>query len=126
MVLADVPCSGLGVLRKKPEIRYKAPEALEGLPQIQGEILANVSTYVRPGGVLLYSTCTLRTQENEAVVQAFLASHPDFRLEAFRLPGPLGLGGGGAVHPLAPAAGDRRLLPGQTPKGGRPCLISSP
>lgn len=91
VVLADVPCSGLGVLRKKPEIRYKAPEALEGLPQIQGEILANVSTYVRPGGVLLYSTCTLRTQENEAVVQAFLASHPDFRLEAFRLPGPLGL-----------------------------------
>ena len=91
VVLADVPCSGLGVLRKKPEIRYKAPEALEGLPQIQGEILANVSTYVRPGGVLLYSTCTLRTQENEAVVQAFLASHPDFHLEAFRLPGPLGL-----------------------------------
>ena len=88
VVLADVPCSGLGVLRKKPEIRYKAPEALEGLPQIQGEILANVSTYVRPGGVLLYSTCTLRTQENEAVVQAFLASHPDFRLEVFRLPGP--------------------------------------
>ena len=49
VVLADVPCSGLGVLRKKPEIRYKAPEALEGLPQIQGEILANVSTYVRRG-----------------------------------------------------------------------------
>ena len=91
VVLADVPCSGLGVLRKKPEIRYKEPEALEGLPQIQEEILANVSTYVRPGGVLLYSTCTLRTQENEAVVQAFLASHPDFHLEAFRLPGPLGL-----------------------------------
>ena len=85
------PVPGWGSCGKKPEIRYKAPEALEGLPQIQGEILANVSTYVRPGGVLLYSTCTLRTQENEAVVQAFLASHPDFHLEAFRLPGPLGL-----------------------------------
>lgn len=90
-VLADVPCSGLGVLRKKPEIRYKDPKELEDLPQIQGEILANVAGYVRPGGVLLYSTCTLRREENEGVVQAFLAGHPDFHREAFRLPGPLGL-----------------------------------
>lgn len=90
-VLADVPCSGLGVLRKKPEIRYKDPKELEDLPQIQGEILANVAGYVRPGGVLLYSTCTLRREENEEVVQAFLAGHPEFHREAFRLPGPLGL-----------------------------------
>lgn len=90
-VLADVPCSGLGVLRKKPEIRYKDPKELEDLPQIQGEILANVAGYVRPGGVLLYSTCTLRREENEDVVQAFLAGHPEFHREAFRLPGPLGL-----------------------------------
>lgn len=90
-VLADVPCSGLGVLRKKPEIRYKDPKELEDLPQIQGEILANVAGYVRPGGVLLYSTCTLRREENEGVVQAFLAGHREFHREAFRLPGPLGL-----------------------------------
>lgn len=90
-VLADVPCSGLGVLRKKPEIRYKDPKELEDLPQIQGEILANVAGYVRPGGVLLYSTCTLRREENEEIVQAFLAGHPEFHREAFRLPGPLGL-----------------------------------
>ena len=90
-VLADVPCSGLGVLRKKPEIRYKDPKELEDLPQIQGEILANVAGYVRPGGVLLYSTCTLRREENEEVVQAFLAGHREFHREAFRLPGPLGL-----------------------------------
>lgn len=90
-VLADVPCSGLGVLRKKPEIRYKDPKELEDLPQIQGEILANVAGYVRPGGVLLYSTCTLRREENEEVVQAFLDGHREFHREAFRLPGPLGL-----------------------------------
>ena len=86
-----MPCSGLGVLRKKPEIRYKDPKELEDLPQIQGEILANVAGYVRPGGVLLYSTCTLRREENEEVVQAFLAGHREFHREAFRLPGPLGL-----------------------------------
>ena len=71
-VLADVPCSGLGVIRKKPEIRYKPQEELAGLPALQGEILDNVAHYVKPGGVLLYSTCTLRPQENETVVRAFL------------------------------------------------------
>lgn len=89
-VLADVPCSGLGVIRKKPEIRYKDPAELAGLPQIQGEILDNVCRYVRPGGVLLYSTCTLRICENEQVAQAFLDRHEDFVLEAFQVPGPLG------------------------------------
>ncbi|MDO4516926.1 MAG: 16S rRNA (cytosine(967)-C(5))-methyltransferase RsmB [Bacillota bacterium] len=89
-VIADVPCSGLGVIRKKPEIRYKAPEELAGLPRIQGEILDNVARYVRPGGVLLYSTCTLREEENEAVARAFLASHPAFAPEGFTLPGPIG------------------------------------
>lgn len=89
-VLADVPCSGLGVIRKKPEIRYKAPEGLQDLPAIQIRILNNICRYVRPGGVLLYSTCTLRKQENEDVVRAFLAEHPEFAPEAFSLPGPVG------------------------------------
>ena len=89
-VLADVPCSGLGVIRKKPEIRYKDPAELVGLPQIQGDILDNVSRYVKPGGVLLYSTCTLLQAENEGVVTAFLAKHPEYHLESFLLPGPLG------------------------------------
>ena len=89
-VLADVPCSGLGVIRKKPEIRYKDPAELAGLPQIQGDILDNVSRYVKPGGVLLYSTCTLLQAENEGVVTAFLAQHPEYHLESFLLPGPLG------------------------------------
>lgn len=90
VVLADVPCSGLGVIRKKPEIRYKDPAELAGLPQIQGDILDNVSRYVKPGGVLLYSTCTLLQAENEGVVTAFLAQHPEYHLESFLLPGPLG------------------------------------
>ena len=89
-VLADVPCSGLGVIRKKPEIRYKDPAELTDLPQIQGDILDNVSRYVKPGGVLLYSTCTLLQAENEDVVTAFLAKHPEYHLESFLLPGPLG------------------------------------
>ena len=89
-VIADVPCSGLGVIRKKPEIRYKTLEEVAGLPQIQTDILDNVSRYVRPGGVLLYATCTLRKEENEDVVQKFLADRPDFALESFTLPGPIG------------------------------------
>ena len=85
-VIADVPCSGLGIIRKKPDIRYKDPEALRGLPKVQRAILANCSRYVRPGGVLLYSTCTLLRRENEDVVQAFLAENPQFELEPFQLP----------------------------------------
>jgi len=85
-VLADVPCSGLGVIRKKPDIRYKDPKQLEALPSIQRQILDNVSTYVRPGGILIYSTCTVLRRENEAVVEWFLAGHPDFSLAPFKLP----------------------------------------
>ena len=85
-VITDVPCSGLGIIRKKPDIRYKDPEALKGLPKVQRAILDNCSRYVRPGGVLLYSTCTLLCRENEDVVNAFLADDPKFELEPFDLP----------------------------------------
>ena len=88
-VLCDVPCSGLGVIRKKPEIRYKDPEALKGLPAVQGAILANACRYVKPGGILLYSTCTILPEENEEVTAAFLAGRPDFVPEDFTLPGGL-------------------------------------
>ncbi|MGM9538796.1 MAG: 16S rRNA (cytosine(967)-C(5))-methyltransferase RsmB [Candidatus Onthomonas sp.] len=86
LVLADVPCSGLGIIRKKPDIRFKDPETLAQLPAIQREILSNVSRYVAPGGVLLYSTCTVLRRENQAVVEAFLSAHPDFAPEDFDLP----------------------------------------
>ncbi len=89
-VLADVPCSGLGVMRKKPEIRYKDPAEFDGLPTVQLAILNNVADYLRPGGVLLYSTCTLRKEENEDVVEQFLAQRSEFSLESFTLPGPCG------------------------------------
>ena len=90
LVVADVPCSGLGIIRKKPDIRYKDPGPLENLPAVQSAILDNVAGYVRPGGVLLYATCTLRERENGAVVRAFLKQHGDFVLEQFRLPEPIG------------------------------------
>jgi 16S rRNA (cytosine967-C5)-methyltransferase len=89
-VIADVPCSGLGVIRKKPEIRYKNQAELAGLPAVQLAILENVSHYLKPGGVLLYSTCTLLEQENEAVVTQFLQGHPEFQLVPFSLPDPIG------------------------------------
>ena len=87
LVLADVPCSGLGIIRKKPDIRYKDPKPLEGLPRVQKAILDNVCRYVKPGGVLLYATCTLLERENEDVVRAFLDKHKDFTLEGFQVPG---------------------------------------
>lgn len=90
LVIADVPCSGLGIIRKKPDIRYKDPKLLAGLPAIQKAILENVCAYVKPGGVLLYSTCTLLEQENEDVVRQFVNTHSEFTLEKFELPGPVG------------------------------------
>ena len=85
-VIADVPCSGLGIIRKKPDIRYKNLRELEALPELQGAILENQAKYVRPGGVLLYSTCTVLPRENEAVVSAFLECHREFQREALALP----------------------------------------
>ena len=86
-VLVDAPCSGLGIIRKKPDIRYKNLAETEKLPQLQLEILSNQARYVKPGGVLLYSTCTILRRENRQVVQAFLEHHPDFFLIPLELPG---------------------------------------
>ena len=97
LVLVDAPCSGLGVIRKKPDIRDKDPEALAGLPQVQRDILANAARYVRPGGILLYSTCTLLRRENEEVALWFSQERRDFKAEAFTLPGPVGRVPGGMV-----------------------------
>ncbi len=77
-VLCDVPCSGLGILAKKPDIRFKTEEDIERLPSVQREILFKSAAYVKPGGLLVYSTCTLRKAENEDNVLAFFAEHPDF------------------------------------------------
>ena len=81
LVLADVPCSGMGVIRKKPEIRFKTEQSLQDLPRIQHEILEGAAKCVLPGGALLYSTCTVLPEENEGVVESFLSAHPEFELE---------------------------------------------
>ena len=85
LVLADVPCSGLGVIRKRPEIRQKCEEEIAALPAIQTDILDTVCRCVRPGGVLLYSTCTVLRAENQDQVRAFLSRHPDYAAEDFGL-----------------------------------------
>ena len=77
-VLCDVVCSGFGTLRRKPEIRYKPLDSLDGLPKVQYNILKNASHYLKRGGRLVYSTCTLSPAENEEVVARFLGSHPEF------------------------------------------------
>ena len=80
-VLCDVPCSGLGIISKKPDIRFKSPEEIERLPEIQLEILSQSAKYVKPGGFIVYSTCTLRKAENEDNVYAFLKNNPSFSLD---------------------------------------------
>jgi len=87
VVLADVPCSGFGAIRKKPDIRYKLEPDIAGLPDIQKRILSVLSKYVKPGGTLLYSTCTVLRSENEGVIEWFLRENENYRLEGFSLPG---------------------------------------
>ena len=79
-IICDVPCSGFGVLAKKPELRYKDPNESSALPKIQSDILDNACRYLKKGGTLIYSTCTLFPEENEDNVQNFLSRHPDFSL----------------------------------------------
>lgn len=80
-VLCDVPCSGLGIIRRKPEIKYKKAEDLSSLPGIQYSIVCNASKYVKVGGVLVYSTCTLSKNENEDVCERFLLNNKDFKIK---------------------------------------------
>ena len=86
IVIADVPCSGFGVIRKKPDIRYKQNVDIEELRNIQKNILFNLSRYVKPGGTLVYSTCTMIDRENCDVINEFLSENNDFSLLAFDLP----------------------------------------
>lgn len=83
VVIADVPCSGYGVIRKKPEIRFKAEKERSSLPEIQKSIITSLAENVKIGGVLLYSTCTVFKEENEEVVNSFLNENECFKTEAF-------------------------------------------
>lgn len=78
-ILCDVPCSGLGVIRRKPEIKYGGTADFESLPDLQYNILKASSNYLVEGGRLLYTTCTLNPAENEDVVRRFLSGNPDFK-----------------------------------------------
>ncbi len=99
-VICDVPCSGLGVLGKKPDLRYRELDL--DLPPLQYKILSRASRYVKTGGVLVYSTCTLLPEENEENVRKFLSEHPDFILEDFSSRG---------SEPLRSEGGMLTLLP---------------
>lgn len=79
-VLCDVPCSGIGVIGKKPDIKYKKESEFAQLPQIQYNIICNASRYLLDGGRLVYSTCTLSKRENEDVVSRFIKSNPQFKV----------------------------------------------
>jgi 16S rRNA (cytosine967-C5)-methyltransferase len=80
-VLCDVPCSGFGTVAKKPDLRNKPADSVRDLPSLQLKILENGARYVKKGGVLVYSTCTVMRAENEGNVECFLALHPEFTLE---------------------------------------------
>lgn len=100
-VIADLPCSGLGVLGRKPDIRFRMTmEQEQKLAALQREILGNACQYVKPGGTLLYSTCTVNKMENEENTEWFLTSHPEFSLTVERqiFPGQLGLGQGDGFY----------------------------
>ena len=79
-VICDVPCSGLGVIAKKPDIRYKIYDEIQRLPEFQYAILNNAARYVKSGGRLIYSTCTLNSAENETVVKRFITENQNYKL----------------------------------------------
>lgn len=81
-VLLDAPCSGFGVIRRKPEIKWtKSSEDVTAIAELQGKLLEAMSGLVKPGGVLLYSTCTIAREENEQQIASFLAKHPEYTLD---------------------------------------------
>ena len=82
LVIADLPCSGLGVIGKKPDLKYKAsPDGIESLVRLQRKILSCTQSYVKPGGTLVYSTCTVNPAENIDNVHWFLKQYPEFSLD---------------------------------------------
>jgi 16S rRNA (cytosine967-C5)-methyltransferase len=92
-VICDVPCSGLGVLAKKPDLRYKNEDGVDALPELQYEILSASARYLKVGGRLMYSTCTLLNEENAEVFDRFLREHEDYIPVDFKIGGEVSEGG---------------------------------
>ncbi len=105
-VLLDAPCTGLGILHRNPEAKWRRkPEDVVRLSQVQRSLLDSVSSWLKPGGTLVYSTCTMTPEENDGVVHSFLESHPEFRPEDLREVLPAGL------RPLVDSQGFYRTYP---------------
>lgn len=99
-ILCDVPCSGFGIIRRKPEIRYKDLDSVKDLPQIQYKILETSSRYLKNGGRIIYSTCTLNKKENENVVNKFLKVHSGYKLLKDKTVFPSTVGGDGFYYAI--------------------------
>ena len=111
VVFADVPCSGIGVISKKPDIKYNiTPESLESLLHLQKEIMDTVWQYVKPGGTLLYSTCTIHREENEEMVNYLTEQYP-FQLESIDAYLPK------ALHSETTKQGYIQIFPGKNSDG---------
>ncbi len=106
-ILCDVPCSGFGIIRRKPEIRYKDLDSIKSLPDIQYKILSTSSEYLKLNGRLIYSTCTLNKKENEKVVQKFLDNNKNFVLVEEKTFFPSHSGGDGFYYALMEKQYDR-------------------
>lgn len=97
-ILCDVPCSGFGIIRRKPEIRYKELDSIKDLPEIQLRILETSARYLKDNSRIVYSTCTLNKRENEKVVEAFLEKHKEFKLIEEKTSFPQESGGDGFFY----------------------------
>jgi 16S rRNA (cytosine967-C5)-methyltransferase len=105
-VLVDAPCSGLGTLHRHADARWtQTPETIQDLSQLQGELLRSAATWVKPGGVLVYATCTLHPAENEDQIERFLQDHPHWTIE---LP-PIALAASGVPWALSPTVPSKGL-----------------
>lgn len=86
VIICDVPCSGIGIIPKKPDLRYKSMSEVDNLAQLQYEILSTAARYLKEKGTIVYSTCTINRQENEGVVDRFLNENTDFKLKKQHCP----------------------------------------
>ena len=114
-VLVDAPCSGLGTLRRNPDLKWRqSPQIVQELATLQAAILKSAARLLKPGGRLVYATCSLLPQENEAVAEAFSAANPEFAvveagdlLRQVKVDGPNGAGGASAAGGFVNATGAR-------------------